>query len=70
MELEEIEEILASLRRAWTWSLRRAWTWSLKGRLKESLGLELGAWSLDLECKRGRNWINSFLFFFHIYVET
>ena len=68
MELGEIEESLESLRRAWTWSLRRAWTWSLKGRLKESLGLELRAWSLDLECKRGR--INSFLFFFHIYVET
>ena len=62
MELEEIEEILERL--------RRAWTWSLKGRLKESLGLELGAWSLDLECKRGRNRINSFLFFFHMYVET
>ena len=45
MELEEIEEILERLRRAWTWSLRRAWTWSLKGRLKESLGLELGAWT-------------------------
>ena len=59
MELEEIEESLERWMRDWTWSLRRAWTWSLKGRLKESL--ELGAWSLDLECKTGR--INSFLFF-------